>query len=68
MSTLLITHADVLVTMDDAGTEIADGAIFARDGVIEAIGPSHALPTAADTVLNLRGHVVAPGQIGRAHV
>ncbi len=67
MSTLLITHADVLVTMDDAGTEIPDAALFARDGVIEAIGPTHALPTTADCVLNLRGHVVAPGLVNTHH-
>ena len=67
MSTLLITHADVLVTMDDAGTEIPDAALFARDGVIEAIGPTHALPTTADRVLNLRGHVVAPGLVNTHH-
>jgi cytosine/adenosine deaminase-related metal-dependent hydrolase len=46
--TLLIRHAERLVTMDAERREIADGAVFARGGVIEAVGPTHALPATAD--------------------
>src|SRR5216683_2038238 len=38
MSTLLIKNAHVLVTMDDQRREIADGALFIRDNVIESVG------------------------------
>jgi cytosine/adenosine deaminase-related metal-dependent hydrolase len=67
MATLLLTHADVLVTMDPARREIADGALFARDGVIEQVGPSGELPSEADTVLDMRGHVLIPGLVNTHH-
>ena len=35
MPTLLIRNARLLVTMDARRREIADGAVFVRDGVIE---------------------------------
>ena len=40
MTTLLIRNATLLVTMDEQRREIAGGGVFARDGVIEAVGPS----------------------------
>ena len=44
MGTLLARHADVLVTMDDKRREIKDGAIFARDGIVEQVGFTSELP------------------------
>ena len=38
--TLLIEHAAVLVTMDTRRREIADGAVFVRGNLIEAVGSS----------------------------
>jgi len=35
--TLLLRHAHTLVTMDGTRREIADGAVFSRGGVIEAV-------------------------------
>jgi 8-oxoguanine deaminase len=67
MSTLLVKNAQVLVTMDDAGTEIADGGLFAIDGFIEQVGRSEDLPDTADEVLDLSGHVVLPGLINTHH-
>ncbi len=67
MATLLIKHALVLVTMDDARREIPDGALFVRDNVIEAVGPTRALPSDADEVIDLTGHVVLPGLINTHH-
>ncbi|QTN24356.1 8-oxoguanine deaminase [Rhizobacter sp. AJA081-3] len=67
MATLLIRHAALLVTMDDARREIADGSLFARDGVIEAVGPSGALPTTADEVIDARGQIVIPGLVNTHH-
>ena len=40
MSTLLITGAEVVATMDDAGTEVAGGSILVRDGAIAWVGAS----------------------------
>ncbi len=67
MATLLARNALVLATMDDVGLEIRDGALFARDGVIEAVGATRDLPATADDVLDLAGHVVIPGLINTHH-
>ncbi|MBU0510933.1 MAG: 8-oxoguanine deaminase, partial [Chloroflexi bacterium] len=67
MSTLLVRHAQVLVTMDDHRREIADGGLFIRDGFIEQVGPASELPTTADEVLDLRGHIILPGLINTHH-
>ena len=67
MTTLLVKHAHTLVTMDEARHELSDGALFARDGVIEQVGPSTDLPESADTVLDLRDHVVLPGLVNTHH-
>jgi 8-oxoguanine deaminase len=67
MATLLLKHAQLLVTMDASRREIADGGLFARDGWIEQVGPTVALPDKADAVLNLAGHVVIPGLINTHH-
>lgn len=67
MPTLLARHATVLVTMDGERREIADGGLFARDGWIEDVGPTNALPSAADTVVDLSGHLVLPGMVNTHH-
>ncbi len=67
MSTLLIRHARVLVTMDAQRREIPDGAVFVRDRVIEAVGPSADLPTSADEVIEARDQVVLPGLVNTHH-
>jgi 8-oxoguanine deaminase len=67
MGTLLARHAEVLVTMDDERREIKDGAIFARDGIIEQVGPTSELPDTADVILDLSGQVVLPGFINTHH-
>ena len=53
--------------MDDAGAEIAGGGLFARDGVIEAVGASSDLPATADEIIDLTGHVVIPGLVNTHH-
>ncbi|MGA7098261.1 MAG: 8-oxoguanine deaminase [Acidimicrobiia bacterium] len=65
MGTLLVRHAEALVTMD--GREIADGGLFARDGVIVQVGDTAELPDGADHVVDLTGHVVLPGLINTHH-
>jgi len=67
MPTLLIKNAAVLVTMDDHRREIPDGGLFIRDGFIEKIGPTSELPTSADEVLDLSGHLVLPGLVNTHH-
>jgi 8-oxoguanine deaminase len=65
--TLLIRNARVVVTMDDARREIADGAVFVRGNVIEAVGPSADLPHTADEVIDATGQVVMPGLVNTHH-
>jgi 8-oxoguanine deaminase len=67
MATLLIRHARLLVTMDDTRREIADGAVFVRGNVIEAVGPSAALPQSADEVIDAHDQVVIPGLVNTHH-
>ena len=65
--TLLLRNAERLVTMDDDGTEIADGALFARDGWIEQVGPTSELPDTADEVIDCRKAVLVPGLVNTHH-
>ena len=65
--TLLIKNARVVVTMDDARREIADGAVFIRDNLIEQVGASVDLPQDADEIIDARDHVVIPGLINTHH-
>ena len=78
--TLLIRNADLLCTMnpadarggsgragDNVGAEIRGGGLFARGGVIEAVGPTSELPQGADRVIDMTGHVVIPGMVNTHH-
>jgi 8-oxoguanine deaminase len=67
MTTLLIRHVELLVTMDDHRREIPDGGLFIRDGLIEQIGPTAELPETADEVLELKDHIILPGLINTHH-
>ena len=68
MTTLLAKNIKMLVTMDGERREIANGAIFVRDGIIEAIGTVDDMPqNDADTVLDLSAHIVIPGLINTHH-
>ena len=53
--------------MDTQRREITDGAVFARDGVFEAVGPTAALPATADMVVDASDHVVIPGLVNTHH-
>lgn len=65
--TFLVKNATVLVTMDGTRREVPGGGLFIRDGFIEQVGPSADLPTQADEVLDLTGHVVLPGMVNTHH-
>ena len=53
--------------MDPSRRRIADGGIFARDGIIEAVGPTSELPQTADRVIDGRGLLAMPGLINTHH-
>ncbi len=67
MPTLLVKNAALIVTMDARDRELRDAAIFCRDGFIEQIGSAAELPSEADEVLDLGGHIVLPGLINTHH-
>ncbi len=65
MPTVLVKNADILVTMNAKRQEIKGGGLFARDGVIVAVG--HDLPVTADKVVDARGCVITPGLVNTHH-
>ena len=67
MPTLLVKNTALIVTMDARDRELRDAAIFCRDGFIEQIGSAAELPSEADEVLDLGGHIVLPGLINTHH-
>lgn len=67
MSSLLVRHATILVTMDDHRREIPDGGLFVNDGFIIQAGPTSELPLEADEVLDLSGYILLPGLINTHH-
>jgi cytosine/adenosine deaminase-related metal-dependent hydrolase len=81
MSTMLVQHADLLVTMErTAGSpesvgshrpprvrRIPDGGLFVRDNVIGQVGPTAELPAGADRVIDARGLIVLPGFVNCHH-
>jgi cytosine/adenosine deaminase-related metal-dependent hydrolase len=68
MTTLLVKNIGTLVTMDDQRREVANGAMFIRDHVIEAVGTLDEMPQQhADVTLSLPDHVVLPGLVNTHH-
>ncbi len=68
MTTLLVKSIHTLVTMDSARREIKNGALFIRDGVIEAVGTEADMPVErADREIELPQHVVIPGLVNTHH-
>ncbi|HKP52841.1 MAG TPA: 8-oxoguanine deaminase [Chloroflexia bacterium] len=67
MPTLLLKHATLLVTMDDAGTLLEDGGIYVVDNAIRQVGSTSELPQNADIVIDARGMVVLPGLVNTHH-
>src|SRR5579863_5933498 len=67
MTSLLVAHADLVVSMDDADTRWPDGGIFVEDNVISHIGPTNTLPEQADQTVDARGQIVLPGLVNTHH-
>lgn len=66
-ATTLFRDALVVATMDDAGREIERGSVLVRGPVIEAVGPTDALPPEADRVVDCRDMVLLPGLVNTHH-
>jgi len=66
-NTLLVKNAQILVTMDENRREIANGALFAEDGIITKVGDGSTLPNSADTVIDASGQIVLPGFVNTHH-
>ncbi|MEZ5769652.1 MAG: 8-oxoguanine deaminase [Paracoccaceae bacterium] len=64
MGETLIRGAQVVLTMDDAGTELAGADVLMRDGVIAAVGPG--LETTGE-VVHAAGCLVTPGLVNTHH-
>ena len=65
MPDLLIRQADHILTMDDAGAELAGADILVRDGAIVAVGRGITAPGA--DVINAGRCVVTPGLVNTHH-
>lgn len=64
MTEILIRKADLVLTMDDDGRELAETDILVRDGTIAAIGPGL---RSSGPVVEARGCVVTPGLVNTHH-
>src|SRR5206468_752593 len=67
MTTLLIQHADFIVSMDDNDTQWRDAGIYVVDNVIQQIGPTDKLPQEADRILNASNMLILPGLVNTHH-
>lgn len=66
MGSVLLEACDVVVTMDDAGTELERASILIEDGTISWIGAG-APPAAPGERINARGTVALPGLVNTHH-
>jgi cytosine/adenosine deaminase-related metal-dependent hydrolase len=63
---LLVERCEVVVTVDDSGSELAGGSILIEDGVISWVGTG-ASPAAADERIDGRGAIALPGLVNTHH-
>jgi cytosine/adenosine deaminase-related metal-dependent hydrolase len=67
MSSLLVKHATLLVSMDDNDSRWTDGGIYVEENVIRQIGPTDKLPQQADRVIDARDMILLPGLVNTHH-
>jgi cytosine/adenosine deaminase-related metal-dependent hydrolase len=67
VATLLIKHAALLITMDDADQRWEDGGILVTDNVISRVGPTAELPAQADRVIDAGDMIILPGLVNTHH-
>jgi cytosine/adenosine deaminase-related metal-dependent hydrolase len=65
--TKLLHHADLVLTMNDAGREIRGGGILIEGNRITAVGADAELPDTADEIIDLSGHILLPGLVNTHH-
>jgi cytosine/adenosine deaminase-related metal-dependent hydrolase len=66
MSRLLVESCDVVVTMDDAGTDLAGASVLVEDGAIAWVGTGDP-PMEADERIDGRGAIALPGLVNTHH-
>ncbi|MGH2589447.1 MAG: 8-oxoguanine deaminase, partial [Actinomycetota bacterium] len=66
MSRLLIKACEVVVAVDDAGTEVSSGSILIEDGVVAWVGVGDP-PAEPDERLDGRGTIALPGLVNTHH-
>ena len=66
---LLITNAEVIVTMDDNRRELRGGSLLVQGRQIAAIWPAGQMPpgTTADETIDATGHALLPGLVNTHH-
>ncbi|HEX9989819.1 MAG TPA: 8-oxoguanine deaminase [Chloroflexia bacterium] len=67
MATLLVRHAALLVSMDDAGSRMPDGGLYVVDNLIKQIGPTSELPSEADVTIDASSMLIMPGMVNTHH-
>ncbi len=71
MSTLLVRNIKHLITLDADRQQLADGAIFVRDNLIDYVGPTMNLPpdwaAQVDRVIDGREMIILPGLVNTHH-
>src|SRR5690242_13137756 len=67
MTSLLIKHATLVVSMDENDTRLADAGIFVEGNAIRHIGPTDQLPTEADQVIDAKNMIILPGLVNTHH-
>ncbi len=67
MTSLLIQHAELLVSMDDDDHRWTNGGIYVVDNIIQQIGATDQLPQSADQVIDARNMLILPGLINTHH-
>ena len=67
MTKLLIDSCEVVVTMDDRGTEIPGGSILVDDGQVAWVGWGRAVGAEGAEVVDGRGTIALPGLINSHH-
>ncbi|HLX58540.1 MAG TPA: 8-oxoguanine deaminase [Ktedonobacteraceae bacterium] len=67
MASLLIEHAELIVSMDDLDTRWTDSSIYVNENVIQHIGPAEQLQRQADQIIKARDMIILPGLVNTHH-
>lgn len=67
MGSVLIDSCDVILAMDDAGSELRHGSVLITDGVISWVGTGSPPHVGEATVIDGRGLIATPGFINTHH-